>query len=187
MNLQTQTTTQAQKTKRLAHKKPALKVITKASRPIKPLSLEQELFCQLYVNNDSTFANATACYANAYGYDLKNADRTPQTDEQGRTIKFSSDYDRMENTCSGGGSRLLANMKINDRVNELFLLSMNDNVVDQELMKVVKQNYKLDAKVSAVKEYNKLKQRIVDRLDHTSDGKPIQIQISEAVARKNGL
>lgn len=156
------------------------------SKP-KKFSIQQELFCELYVNNDRTFANGTLSYAEAYGYDLLTADRTPQKDEHGNDIKFSSDYHRMENTCSVGGSRLLANMQINARVNELFRLSMTNETLDAELMKVVKQNYKIDAKVSAIKEGNKLKQRIVERLDHTSAGLPITIQVSEAVARKNGL
>lgn len=164
----------------------SIKVLHKAIK-IKPLNIQQERFCNNFVNIDALFSNATLSYAEAYGYDIDGASQEPEKDEKGRDIPLSSDYHRMYNTCGVNGSRLLKNDKINTRINELFLLSMNDGMVDQELVKVIKQNYKLDSKVSAIKEYNKLKQRIVERLDHTSDGKPITIQISEAVARKNGL
>jgi hypothetical protein len=64
---------------------------------------------------------------------------------------------------------------------------MTDEEVDAQLSKVIQQDKQLDPKVSAIREYNKLEMRIVDRQDLTSMGQPLTVEISEVIARKNGI
>ncbi len=112
----------------------------------KELSTQHELFCQLYVNNSEFFGNATFCYAAAYGMDL----------EKGSHKTKKNAY----KVAQVNGSRLLSNAIIRRRIYQLLNQLMKDEVVDGELAKVIMQNYKLDVKVQAIREYNRIKNRV---------------------------
>lgn len=142
------------------------------------LTLQQEMFCQYYINNDALFGNATLSYAEAYDYKLdelstekpvlaNNADGTP-------TEWGDSEYTLAYNTCSACSSKLLRNNKINERVKKLLNELLKDEEVDAELARIIK-NGKDSDKISAIKEYNALKQRIVKKTetDITSKGEKI--------------
>lgn len=148
-----------------------------------PLTPKQERFCLAYTQGDTTFSNGTLAYAYAYGYDLDEADKTLLVDEKGKEIPKSSDWDRMMNTCAVCASRMLRNVKIQRRNVILLNEAMNEMNVDAELMKVIKQDGRLDAKVQAVKEFNALKGRIIKRSDVTSDGERIVVLPAEIMAK----
>lgn len=69
--------------------------------------------------------------------------------------------------------RLLTNVYILRRIDELMEIYINDQVVDKNLGVVILQNADFSSKVAAIREYNKLKQRIIDKTDITSGGKPL--------------
>lgn len=115
------------------------------------LNPRQELFCQLYIGDRECFGNATKAYAKAY--DIEDNDSTLRASA---SIEMRFPY-------------------IKKRISELLEEYINDTVVDIELASVIKQNKELSSKVAAIREYNKLKQRIVEKTDITSGGKPIPI------------
>ena len=104
------------------------------------LTPKQELFCQLMVNSVDLFGNATKSYLCAYGMDESNI-----------------------NTASTNASRMLRNAKVSDRVNQLLDELIDEKIVDRELMYVILQRKDLSAKVSAIREYNKLRGRVSDK------------------------
>ncbi len=159
------------------------------------LTLKQEAFCRYYTQNDALFGNATLSYAEAYGFDLDN-DRKDDAkykctdgaiaheyefelmdkgEDKFRSAKKIEDstHDRNYDYCSKAGSRLMRNGKIDARVIELLNEIMTNDVVDAEIAKVMKQSRDLPSKMRAIGEYNKLKQRIIDKKDITSGGKVI--------------
>lgn len=144
------------------------------------LTQKQEKFCRLYTQNSELFGNGTLAYSEAYGYDLDSLSRANELDENGKEIRLTSEYDKAYSVCAVGASRLLRKIKIGEKITEFLNELMKDTVVDAQLAKVIMQDYKLEAKVSAIKEYNKLKQRITDI---KTDGRPI-IQIVNQIATK---
>jgi hypothetical protein len=110
------------------------------------LNPKQEKFCQLYVSKEH-FANGTESYCEAYGIDL-------------------SEQPNRYNAVRAEASKLLTNGNILSRINELLdLAGLNDQFIDKQLLFVIMQNADMGSKVSAIREYNKLKQRITDKLE----------------------
>ena len=107
----------------------------------RPLTPQQELFCQNFVLREETLGNGTHSYADAYG-----------VDKVGNWWKGASN----------SASRLLKSPKVSARINEILKLVMNDAIVDNELGYVIAQKSDLNAKVAGIREYNKLKKRISD-------------------------
>lgn len=122
-----------------------------------------EMFCHYFTLEDETRGNAMRAYAAASGTDMK-------TNWKSAAI---------------GGSRLLKRLDVCRRINEMLQLVMNDATVDNELSYVINQKEDLGAKTQAIREYNKLKQRIIEKIDHTSGGKPLVIPSD--VLLKNGI
>lgn len=116
----------------------------------KLLNDKQKLFCVLYVSDKYCFGNATKSYTEAY--DLSK--------EQ---------YD----TARQNGYRLLTNAYIRKYIDKMLDDQLEEVAVDRELAKLVKQDKDLRSKVAAIAEYNKLKSRITEKHDITSDGDPI--------------
>ncbi len=149
------------------------------------LSIKHELFCQHYVKNRELFGNATQSYAEAYGFNLHELDTERVYDESGKMIE-SSERDKAELVCAVQGNRLLRMRKIQERNTELLNELLRDDIVDGELASIIMQNYKLEPKIGAIREYNRLRQRIVEKTDLTSGGKPI-VLIDTATASKYGI
>ncbi len=118
------------------------------------LNPKQELFCQLYVNNRGSFGNATASYASAYDMEIDGV---------------SDERKEAYNVACAAGSRLLINVKIKDRITQLLNDLLKDNIVDAELSKVIQQDGELAPKMSAIKEYNRIKGRGSDVVEHKFD------------------
>jgi hypothetical protein len=140
------------------------------------LKAKRELFCRYYTQNSELFGNATLSYAEAFDYKLDELSREaiyeqvedPETDEvtRGELIE-DSEYDKAYHVCSVQSSKLLRNADIQARVTTLLNELSKDEVVDGELARVIRQNVKLDAKIAASREYNKLRGRIIDQSKHT--------------------
>lgn len=119
----------------------------------KELNEKQLAFCMLYVSKEF-FANGVESYAEAYGINLE---------DQGKY-----------NVCAAAASRMLINVNILEKINELLdLAGLNDQFVDKQLTFVIMQNADLGSKVAGIREYNKLKSRITTKIDHTSKGEKI--------------
>ena len=110
----------------------------KVNRPLTP---QQEMFCQNFVLKEEFLGNGTRAYADAYGFK-----------QEGNWWK----------TCAAGASRMLKSVKISNRINEILKVVMNDAIVDNELGYVISQKSDLNSKVAAIREYNKLKKRVSD-------------------------
>lgn len=106
------------------------------------LNPKQELFCHLFARDGECIGNATKAYVEAY--DLTDSHKS------------------WARRCA---SRLLTKADIRRRVAELLDECLDARVVDRELVKTLLQNKDLGAKVSAIKEYNRLKDRASDRLE----------------------
>lgn len=123
------------------------------------LNPKHEAFCRYYAQGEGTFGNATLSYAAAYEIELGDLSRF---DKNGVLVvgkEFQADY----NNCSTSASRLLRNVKIQARVTVLLNELLKDEIVDAELAKVIKQDGDLTPKVAAIKEFNKLRGRIIDK------------------------
>lgn len=107
----------------------------------RPLTPQQEIFCQNFVLREEFLGNGTRAYADAYGIE-----------QEGNWWK----------TCAAGASRLLKSVKIANRIGDILKIVMNDAIVDNELGYVIAQKSDLNSKVAAIREYNKLKKRVSD-------------------------
>jgi hypothetical protein len=132
-----------------------LEKLEKESQPKEQeLTPKQELFCKLYASDKEFFANGVQSYIVAYGIDTNK----PGAYNSAR----SSAYD------------LLTNLHILKRIDELLEVeSLNDSAVDKELAFVIIQKADLGSKVAAIREYNKLKARIIEKMDLTTKGKEL--------------
>lgn len=118
------------------------------------INAKQELFCQLYATDREFFGNGVESYVEAYGIDLNK----------------KGAYGSARATAS----RLLTNANILKRIDELLeVKGLNDQAVDKELAFVIVQKADLGSKVAAIREYNKLRQRITEKIDHTTNGKEL--------------
>jgi hypothetical protein len=117
------------------------------------LNPKQLLFCKLYASDIEFFGNGTQSYIHAY--------KPKQVGNWYKTVM----------SCA---SALLRNPKVCEEINRLLELDTLNNVsVDKQLAFIITQYSDLQAKMAAIREYNKLKQRIVERTDITSDNKPL--------------
>lgn len=119
------------------------------------LNPRQELFCQYYVSEEF-FGNGTQSYIKAYKVDI--------------TVRGAYAMAR------AGASENLTKPNICARINELLdNAGLNDEFVDKQLLFLIQQHADLAAKKGAIQEYNKLRQRIVDKLDINHKGISIVI------------
>lgn len=122
------------------------------------LNEKQELFCQYYASDREFFANGTQAYIEAYGID---------TSKPGAY-----------NSARASASTLLTKINILNRINEILEGGkLNDAFVDKQLEFVITQNADFSSKVAAIREYNKLRSRIIERMDHTTKGKELPTPI----------
>lgn len=122
------------------------------------LNARQEMFCQLYATDREFFGNGVQTYIEVYEPD-------------------KSKPNWYKNACSSA-SEMLSNPKVFKRINELLSdEGLNDAFVDKQLLFVIGQHEDKSAKVAAIREYNKLKTRITDKIDHTTNGKDLPTPI----------
>lgn len=120
------------------------------------LNPKQELFCQLYATDKEFFGNGVESYLEAYDDSI---DR---------------DKKNWYNTACSAASRLLTNVKVLARIDELLEEgSLNSQHVDKQLGFWITQKAYPQASVSAIKEYNSLRSRITSKVDITTGGEPL--------------
>lgn len=112
----------------------------------KYLTMKQKLFCQYYASHEELLWNGVRSYAKAYGID-----------EQLLQRKY-----KIVQTQS---SRLLSNVIICRYISSLLDLKYSDEFLDNQLWLLALQNEDRKVKIEAIKELNKLKQRIVDKTE----------------------
>ena len=128
----------------------------------KGLTAQEEKFCQIYSTEKEFFGNGVQSYLEAF-------DLSP------------SKY----NTAKVQASILLTNPNITARIRELIDIKLSDEMVDKELAKVILQDAEFNPKVSAIREYNKLKQRITDKLEIKVEAEDISgEQLNELIKRQ---
>ena len=114
------------------------------------LTLKQEKFCQLYATDKEFFGNGAQAYIEAY-----------QPNQKAKN---------WYKTVCQSASRLLSNVKVCNRINEFLTIDgFNENFMDKQLLYVATQHNDLGAKVNAVREFNKLKNRIKTKLGDLGD------------------
>lgn len=153
--------------------------------PSKPLeNIKWELFCQLYVgaNDKNLFGHGTNCYMHAYGSDEKELELRLKSigiqkgRERGYSRKIGTIADeikRIRKVAQVEATRLLSKVVISARIDKLLNSLFSDDFADNEMAYVIGQRFDLNAKVAAYKEYNKLKQRVTEKIDITTKGKAI--------------
>ncbi len=122
------------------------------------LNAKQELFCKLYATDREFFGNGVQTYIEVY---------EPDQSKKGW----------YQSACASA-SQILSNIKVINRINELLEDGgLNDVNVDKQLMFLVNQFADFGAKAAAIREYNKLKSRITDKIDHTTKGEKLPTPI----------
>jgi phage terminase small subunit len=120
---------------------------------MKELNERQKLFCKYYVSEEF-FGNGVRAYCMAYGLDFTD-------------IK---EY----NGAKVSACDLLTNPNVLACINEqLDEAGLNDNFVDKQLLFALTQNADMSSKVKAIGEYNKLRQRIIDKSKVETSGEII--------------
>lgn len=119
------------------------------------LTDQQILFCNYFVCQDF-FGNGFQSYCAAYR-------KEPKTRKEISSVTSMA-------------SKLLTNVDICRFITDLLdEAGLNDNFIDKQLLFVATQNENLPAKMSAIKEYNNLKSRIVTKIAQTDkDGNDVQ-------------
>lgn len=135
-------------------KQKAVKRVVFATKSGHKLTPQQELFCQLYASDREFFGNGVQSYIEAYGVD---------TSKPG-----------WYRTAKSGAHENLTKPYLLERINEIFEAhGLNDEFVDKQLEKLIVQDADFNAKMKAIAEYNKLRQRITEKKDITSNGETI--------------
>ena len=125
------------------------------------LTLEQEMFCQYFTSPTEFYGNGVQSYASAYGHDITDS--------------------RSYNVAKSSASRLLTNVDVIDRINDLLDLNgLNDQYVDKQLLLLISQSADFNSKLGAIREYNKLKARVTERMEHVINAPVAVIQIMPA-------
>ena len=110
------------------------------------LTPRQEKFCQLYTTDTSCFWNWVTTYLEVYDVDTTK----PHW---------------YKNACSLA-SRLTSNAKVYNRINELLEeQGLNDEFADKQMLFIMSQHTDLSNKLWAIREYNRLKQRVLKKIE----------------------
>ena len=121
------------------------------------LNLKQKKFCKTYVSQEF-FANGVQSYIEAYNIEIKNGGAY--------------------NAARVNACKLLTNPNILLYINELLDLSgLNDTFVDKQMTMLITQNADFGSKLGAIREYNKLKSRITEKIEHS--GKVITVTVED--------
>lgn len=128
-----------------------------------PLNKLQERFCELYATDREFFGNGVETYLEVYDINRSKPN--------------------WYKTACSAASRLLGNVKVIDRINQLLEEGgLNDAFIDKQLHFLITQHTDFSSKMRAIQEYNKLKGRIKEKVVHSGD---LNIQIVTKVPRDN--
>lgn len=119
------------------------------------LNPKQEKFCHIYATDKEFFGNGVESYIEVYKPNKSNPNW-------------------YKNACSSA-SQLLSNTKVFTRINELLEeTGFSDAFADKQLGFLMAQQSDFTNKLGAIREFNKLKKRITEKMDLTSGGEKIQ-------------
>ena len=108
----------------------------------------QERFCQLYASDKEFFGNGVETYLECYEID-----------------RSKPNWYKTACVCA---SQLLSKPKVYNRINELLeSTGLNDAFVDKQLLMLIQQHEDKSSKIAAIREYNKIKQRITEKVEGT--------------------
>lgn len=135
-----------------------------------------ELFAYLYSghHNARLFGNGTQCYSLAYGYDEKIEKIQAEIEDlqskaaAGYSVKvkaLEAAVRRIRTLCSVEGSRLLVKPSVTERCDYLLSTYISNDFADRELAYVIAQRVDLPSKVAAIKEQNRVKSRVAQKLE----------------------
>lgn len=114
------------------------------------LNENQELFCKLYVSEEY-YGNGVQTYIEVYKPDQSKPN--------------------WYKTACASASQILSNIKVCNRINELLdAAGLNDVFVDKQLLFLLTQHADFGNKMAAIREYNKLKQRVIDKSEVVHSG-----------------
>ena len=110
------------------------------------LNQAQEKFCQVYCSPDEFFGNGTQSYMKAYGLKVNKKNLA---------------------NAKSNAYKFLSNPHILHRIDKLLQNGgLNDQHVDKQLNFLITQQSEKGVSLGAIKEYNKLKGRITDKIEH---------------------
>lgn len=137
------------------------KAIKKTKLSDTKLTPAQELFCQCYVGHHDRelFSNKTRSYIYSHGETDKHNELIAAK-AANPSMETRAALKRFENLCAKLGSNLFRNVHIVDRVNKLFDSLYSNDHVDRELSYTITQRYDLASKVQAIREFNRISNRI---------------------------
>lgn len=128
------------------------------------INLQQDMFCNYYTSPTEFYGNGVQSYAAAYDIDLT---------EPGAYM-----------SAAASASRALKNVKILRRIDSLLeSRGLNDAFADKQLLFLITQNADFGSKLGALREYNKLKQRVTEKITHEVVQAPAAINIVPAPTR----
>lgn len=114
------------------------------------LSPQEETFCRIYATEREFFGNGVQSYIEAF-------EVTVGKGEGCQTYEY----------CKYRAHSLLVRATILKRINEIYEAGgLNDAHVDKQLELLITQNAEFNPKVRAIQEYNKLKKRTVETVQH---------------------
>ena len=130
------------------------------------LTPQQELFCQIYIRDREFFGNGVQSYIEAYNINLSKPGQY--------------------NVAKAGAYENLTKPYLLERMNKLLKVVINDTIVDKELAFTIVQKGNLAAKVAAIKEYNALKGRVIQKREHSFDSESLNTieKIMRGLAKK---
>lgn len=121
------------------------------------LNPKQELFCELYTSKEF-FGNGVQTYIEVYDPDTTKPN--------------------WYKTACASASQLLSNIKVYTRINDLLESSgLNDQFADKQLLFLMSQHDDKSNKLWAVREYNKLKWRITEKIEQKTE---VSLDLSDA-------
>lgn len=136
---------------------------------------KHELFCHLYAgyHNRELFGNGTRCYGHVYHRaELEKIraklDELRNKKPPGYTVQVDM-YERREKslyeTAKTNAADLLTKANLAARIDFLLDQLISNDFMDRELAFTAGQRWDLNAKVAAIREFNRLKARASDKLE----------------------
>lgn len=149
------------KKKKIKKKKKSNK---KEENKVELLNPNEKMYCQLYFGGGEYFGNGVWSYIKAFNFDVPLL-----------PISFLKTKEKKKyNVARSGSSDLLAKPHIINEGNKILDSLFKEEIVDRELTKIIMQDKDKMSKNVAIREFNRLKSRVSDKIDLTSKGKQIQ-------------
>jgi hypothetical protein len=124
----------------------------------------RERFCQIYASDSEFFGNGVQTYIEVY-----KPDQTKPN---------------WYRTACTVASTMLSNAKVYTRINEILEeTGFNDVAIDKQLSFLIHQHADFGSKLGAIREYNKLKARVLERIEHSGEVKGFILKVNEVGSR----